>query len=138
MQNRHIITLTAAAAVLLALTACEPAENNADTKPTPTTKPPAYKVINEELKKNTGSTDLVIPKATVKQAKAAITDYASTLDKQLKNVSITVVRKPDDKVYVCSGEWVRDEKAAEIYTGGRVKAGRWPAIDMNCPDPAGS
>lgn len=112
-------------------------ENNAKPKE-PTVKPPAYTVANKREKTKTGSVDLVVPSATVDQAKAAIEDYATTIGDRFLNYGITIIRSDDDKVYVCSGEWVKDEQAAKIYTGGRITSDTWPAIQMNCPDPKGS
>ncbi|WP_327436137.1 hypothetical protein OG279_26220 [Streptomyces sp. NBC_01201] len=98
---------------------------------------PAYTVVNKKEKTKLGSVDLVIPDATVDQAKAAIEDYAETIGDQFLNYSVTVVRSDADKVYVCMGEWAKDEQASQIYTGGRIKGDTWPAILMNCPDPKG-
>ncbi|MER7963594.1 hypothetical protein [Streptomyces ardesiacus] len=98
---------------------------------------PAYTVANKREKTKTGSVDLVVPDATVDTAKAAIEDYAQSIGDGFQDYAITVVRSDADKVYVCSGRWIRDEQAAELYTGGKLKADSWPAIDMNCPDPKG-
>ena len=99
---------------------------------------PAYTVVNKKEKAKLGSVDLVIPDATVDQAKAAIEDYAQNhIGDQFLNYSVTVVRNDADKVYVCMGEWAKDEQASEIYTGGRIKGDSWPALLMNCPDPKG-
>lgn len=109
-----------------------------DTKPKESNvKPPAYTVANKDEKTKIGSVDLIIPGATVDQAKAAIADYAKTIGDTFLNYGITVVRSDADKVYVCMGEWVKDEQAAEIYTGGRITSDTWPALDINCPDPKG-
>ncbi|MFK4797801.1 hypothetical protein ACI3K5_03795 [Streptomyces sp. MPA0124] len=113
--------------------------NQDDDKPTKeaAVDAPAYTVANKQEKTKTGSADLVIPDVTVDQAKAAIEDYAQTIGDRFQDYAITVVRSDKDKVYVCSGRWIRDEQAAELYTGGKVKADSWPTIDMNCPDPKG-
>lgn len=84
-----------------------------------------------------GSVDLVVPDATVDSAKAAIQDYAKGIGGAMENYSITVVRSDADGVYVCMGEWAKDEKASQLYTAGRIKGDTWPAILMNCPDPKG-
>ncbi|THA78400.1 hypothetical protein E6R60_05815 [Streptomyces sp. A0642] len=134
MRTRTTAIVTAGL-LLTTLTACGSSDKE-DTK-VDTPKPPAYTVANKKEKTKTGSADLVIPNATVAGAKAAIQDYAKTID-GLLNYSITVVRSNADKTYVCRGEWVKDEQAAEIYTGGRITSDTWPALDMNCPDPKGS
>jgi len=146
-------TATAAAALLLLTAACGSDDDSSgkavpkDTPKATASKPaaskaaevaaPPYKVIKESLKANGGSVDLLIPTVTVDQAQAAIRAYAKTIDGP-KDVSISVVRSADAGTYVCLGRWIRDAKAAELYTGGRVKADKWPAIDMNCPDPGGA
>jgi hypothetical protein len=99
---------------------------------------PAYTEANKSEKAKTGRVDLVIPDATVDQAKAAIQDYADNkIGDRFLNYGITVVRSDADKTYVCMGEWVRDADAAELYTGGRITSDTWPALAFNCPDPKG-
>lgn len=134
MRTRTAAIVTAGL-LLTTLTACGSSDKE-DTK-VDMPKPPAYTVANKKEKTKTGSADLVIPNATVDGAKAAIQDYAQTIDGPV-NYSITVVRSNADKTYVCRGEWVKDEEAAETYTGGRITSDTWPALDMNCPDPKGS
>lgn len=108
-----------------------------DTKEAKVTAP-AYTVINKVEKKKIGTVDLIVPDATADQAKAAIKDYAQNhIGDRFLNYGITVVRNDADKVYVCMGEWAKDEQASQLYTGGRIKGDTWPAILMNCPDPKG-
>ncbi|MFB7226072.1 hypothetical protein [Streptomyces sp. NPDC056227] len=133
MRTRTTAALITAA-LLATLTACGSSDTEGKNVDTP--KPPPYTVANKNEKTKTGSVDLVIPGATVDQAKAAIQDYAKSIDGPL-NYSITVVRDDADKTYVCMGEWAKDENASKIYTGGRIKGDTWPAILMNCPDPKG-
>jgi len=105
-----------------------------------TPKAPAYTVANKIEKFGVGSVDLVIPNATVDDAKAAIQDYAKTIDGRLLDYGINVIRDKGDKGiedYVCHGEWVKHEPAARVYTGGRVTSDTWPAIGMYCSDPKG-
>ena len=135
-MRTRITTAGLLAAACLTLTACSSTEGD-DKSEEATVKPPAYTVANKDEKKKTGSVDLIVPDATVDQAKAAIEDYAKTIDGPL-NYSITVVRSDADKVYVCMGEWVKDEKASQVYTGGRITSDTWPALDINCPDPKGN
>lgn len=124
-----------AAAFLLSLTACDSDDQEAKNVTTP--KAPAYTVANKSERTKTGSVDLIVPDATVESAKAAIEDYAKTIGDQFLNYGITAIRDAADKVYVCSGEWVKDEQAAKVYTGGRIKSDTWPALSINCPDPKG-
>lgn len=133
MRTTTAAALTAAA-LLVTLTACGGDDQEAKDVDTP--KAPAYTVANKDESGKRGSVDLVVPAATVESAKAAIHDYAKGIDGPL-NYSITVVRDDADKVYVCMGEWAKDEKASTLYTGGRIKGDTWPAILMNCPDPKG-
>lgn len=99
---------------------------------------PAYTEANKSEKTKLGSVDLVVPDATVDQAKAAIQDYADNkIGDRFLNYNITVVRADTDPTYVCRGEWVKDAKAAELYTGGRITSDTWPALAFNCPDPKG-
>ncbi|OPC81822.1 hypothetical protein B4N89_13535 [Embleya scabrispora] len=150
---RYATTAAALAAMLLLATSCggdddkaEPvkAAGPATVTPDPpkastpaAAAVPAYTVINESKKTVSGKADLVVPDATVDQAQAAIRDYAKGIGGGLKDVSVTVVRAADAKVYVCSGRWIKDEAASKLYTGGSVKADKWPTIAMNCPDPGG-
>jgi hypothetical protein len=115
-------------------------EDQGDDKPAKEARveAPAYTEANKSEKAKTGRVDLVIPDATVDQAKAAIQDYADNkIGDRFANYGITVVRSDADKTYVCMGEWVRDAEAAELYTGGRITSATWPAIAYNCPDPKG-
>ncbi|MCI4045119.1 hypothetical protein [Streptomyces sp. TRM75563] len=134
MRTRHTLAALAAAGLLLTLTACGSDDKEAKNVDAP--KPPAYTVANKDEKAKTGSVDLVVPDATVDTAKAAIQDYAKSIDGP-ENYSITVIRSDADKTYVCMGEWAKDQQASDIYTGGRIKGDTWPAILMNCPDPKG-
>lgn len=136
MRTAHA-TVTAVLALAALTAGCSSDSDDSKTKEAKV-EAPAYTTANKEEKTKTGRVDLIVPKATVDQAQAAIRDYAGTIGDAFLNYSITVVRSGADKTYVCSGEWVKDEEAAQIYTGGRVKADSWPAIDMNCPDPAGN
>lgn len=133
MRTTTAAVLTAAA-LLATLTACGSSDQEAKNVNTP--KAPAYTVANKDDGDKRGSVDLIVPDATIESAKAAIEDYAQSIDGPL-NYSITVVRDDADKVYVCMGEWAKDEEASKIYTGGRIKGDTWPAILMNCPDPKG-
>ncbi|MGA5374231.1 hypothetical protein ACPCSD_24615 [Streptomyces griseoincarnatus] len=111
-----------------------------DDKPTKEARveAPAYTEANKSEKAKTGRVDLIVPDATVDQAKAAIQDYADNkIGDRFLNYGITVVRSDADKTYVCMGEWVKDAKAAEVYTGGRITSDTWPALAFNCPDPKG-
>ncbi|MDX3405537.1 hypothetical protein PV708_04765 [Streptomyces sp. ME02-6977A] len=131
--------LPLAAIFVLVIVLAAVGSNQDDDKPAKeaTVNAPAYTVTNKQEKTKTGSVDLVVPDATVDTAKAAIEDYAQGIGDSFQDYAITVVRSDTDKVYVCSGRWIRDEQASELYTGGKVKADSWPAIDMNCPDPKG-
>jgi len=134
MRTRITTAALIAAGLLATLTACDGDDQEAKNVTTP--KAPAYTVANKDEKAKTGRVDLIVPDATVESAKAAIEDYAKSIDGPL-NYNITVVRDDADKVYVCMGTWVKDEQASQIYTGGRVKGDSWPALEMNCPDPKG-
>ncbi|MEV0884737.1 hypothetical protein AB0J03_12975 [Streptomyces microflavus] len=134
MRTRTTTAALIAAALLATLTACDSGDQEAKNVDTP--KPPAYTVANKDDDGKRGSVDLVVPDATVESAKAAIQDYAKGINGP-ENYSITVVRSDADKVYVCMGEWAKDQQASDIYTGGRIKGDDWPAILMNCPDPKG-
>lgn len=126
------------AVILVLVIVAAIAGSNTDSKNEETKTTPDYTVANLSEKKKTGSVDLVIPDATVDQAKAAIDHYAQNrIGDRFLNYGITVVRDEDDKVYVCMGEWARDEDASKLYTGGRIKGDTWPALLMNCPDPKG-
>ncbi|MYS71475.1 hypothetical protein GTY88_18330 [Streptomyces sp. SID5926] len=131
--------LPLAAIFVLVIVLAAVGSNQDDDKPAKeaTVDAPAYTVANKQEKTKTGSVDLVVPDATVDTAKAAIEDYAQNIGDSFQDYAITVVRSNADKVYVCTGRWIRDEQASELYTGGKVKADSWPAIDMNCPDPKG-
>ncbi|MEU0133385.1 hypothetical protein ABZ172_04990 [Streptomyces sp. NPDC006296] len=135
MRTRTTAALITAG-LLATLTACGSSDDQ-EGKTVDTPKPPAYTVVNKKEKTKLGRVDLVVPDATVAQAKAAIQDYAKTIGDQFLNYGITVVRSDSDKTYVCMGEWAKDEQASQIYTGGRIKGDTWPAILMNCPDPKG-
>ncbi|MGX1512224.1 hypothetical protein [Streptomyces collinus] len=140
--NKKILTfgcLPLAAILILVIVLAAVGSNQDDDKPAKeaTVDAPAYTVANKQEKTKTGSVDLVVPDATVDTAKAAIEDYAQNIGDSFQDYAITVVRSDADKVYVCTGRWIRDEQASELYTGGKVKADSWPAIDMNCPDPKG-
>ncbi|MBV7671388.1 hypothetical protein STHAL_18220 [Streptomyces halstedii] len=124
--------------LILVIVAAIAGSNGTDSKDKEAKVRPAYTITNKTEKKKTGSVDLVIPDATVDQAKAAVEDYAQHhIGDQFLNYSVTVVRSDTDKVYVCMGEWAKDEQASQVYTGGRVKGDTWPATLMNCPDPKG-
>ncbi|CAM5482982.1 hypothetical protein [Streptomyces atroolivaceus] len=127
--------------ILATLTGCSSSDREDTTvdasKAVVTPKTPLYTVVNKVEKSKVGSVDLVIPNATVEEAKAAIRDYAKTIDGQL-NYGINVIRDKDDmgiEDYVCHGEWVIDEQAARAYTGGRVTSDTWPAIGWYCSNP---
>ena len=134
---RTTTAVATATALLAVLTACGSTEGDDAKSKEANVKPPAYTVANKDEKTKIGRVDLIVPNATIDQAKAAIEDYAKTIDGPL-NYSITVVRSDADKVYVCMGEWVKDEQAAQLYTGGRITSDTWPALSINCPDPKGS
>lgn len=138
-MRTRITTAGILAALALTLTACSSSGDKADAKPKEAkVDVPAYTEANKREKTNIGSVDLVVPGATVDQAKAAIDDYATKrIGDRFLNYGITVVRSDADKTYVCRGEWVKDERASELYTGGRIKGDTWPAITYNCPDPKG-
>ncbi|AWL39678.1 MULTISPECIES: hypothetical protein [unclassified Streptomyces] len=122
--------------LILVIVAAIVGSNDTDLKDEEAKVRPAYTIANKTEKKKTGSVDLVIPDATVDQAKAAVEDYAQHhIGDRFLNYSVTVVRSDTDKVYVCMGEWVKDEQASQVYTGGRVKGDNWPALTTNCPDP---
>jgi hypothetical protein len=138
--NKKILTfgcLPITVLLVLVIVAAIAGSNDTDSKNEETTVKPAYTVANKDEKVKRGSVDLIVPDATVDSAKAAIQDYAKTIGDQFENYSITVVRNDAAKVYVCMGEWARDEAASKLYTGGRIKGDTWPAILMNCPDPKG-
>lgn len=139
--NKKILTfgcLPITVLLILVIVAAIAGSNDTDSKnEEATVKPPAYTVANKDEKVKRGSVDLIVPDATVESAKAAIEDYAQTIGDQFLNYGITVVRDDADKVYVCMGEWARNEDASKLYTGGRIKGDTWPAILMNCPDPKG-
>ncbi|MYV39528.1 hypothetical protein GT030_11760 [Streptomyces sp. SID1328] len=129
--------------LLATLTACSSSDQEDKAVETPkvvdTPKAPAYTVGNKIEKSGVGSVDLVIPTATVDSAKAAIQDYAKTIHGPL-NYGINVIRSKADKGiedYVCHGEWVKAEQAAQVYTGGRVTSDTWPAIGMYRSGPKG-
>ncbi|MGW6695630.1 hypothetical protein ACWF62_17820 [Rhodococcus sp. NPDC054953] len=133
-HRTRIMTVTAAAIASLLLAGCG-GDDNSTTDDAPAAAVPEYTVTNEERGK-IASADLVIPDATIESASAAIEDYASGID-GADTATITVVRDDADAVFVCRGEWVIDEQASQLYTGGRVTADSWPALDLNCPDPKG-
>ncbi|MFF7365829.1 hypothetical protein [Streptomyces sp. NPDC008125] len=135
MRNRNTAAALIAAGLLAALTACSSSDQEPKNVDGP--KPPPYTVANKSEKVKRGSVDLIVPDATVDTAKAAIQDYAQSIGGAMQNYSITVVRDDADKVYVCMGEWAKDEAASKLYSGGRIKGDSWPAILMNCPDPKG-
>ncbi|MFJ6615443.1 hypothetical protein ACIQPT_34785 [Streptomyces sp. NPDC091289] len=135
MRTRTTLATLTAAGLLATLTGCGSSDDQ-EAKNVDTPKPPAYTVANKTEKTKTGSVDLIVLDATVDQAKAAIHDYAKSINGPL-NYSITVIRSDTDKVYVCMGEWAKDQQASDTYTGGRIKGDTWPAILMNCPDPKG-
>ncbi|MFE0772636.1 hypothetical protein [Streptomyces sp. NPDC058861] len=140
-----LVTLTACGdeghgggATTTAPTAVTTAPAAVTTAPTAVSKPatPAYTVANKIEKGETGSVDLILPNATAESAKAAIEDYARTIDGP-SNYGINVIRdKADDGLedYVCHGEWVKDAPAARVYTGGRITSDTWPALGMYCSD----
>ncbi|MFE3495277.1 hypothetical protein ACFXOS_19760 [Streptomyces sp. NPDC059175] len=130
------ITIVLALVIIAAAVGGNSTEDDAKS-PEATVKAPAYTVANKREKTKLGSVDLVIPNATVDQAKAAIEDYAQTIGDRFLNYGITVVRSDADKVFVCRAEWVKDEQAAKIYTGGRITSDTWPALKTECPDPKG-
>lgn len=131
----------AAGLLLVTLTACgdEGHEDRATTTaPTAVATPatPVYTVANKIEKGEMGSVDLILPNATAESAKAAIEDYARTIDGP-SNYGINVIRDKTDEGledYICHGEWVKDEPAARVYTGGRITSDTWPALDMYCSD----
>ncbi|MFI1021276.1 hypothetical protein [Streptomyces olivaceus] len=133
------LPIAALLVLVIALAAIGDSDETDDAKPAKeaAVDAPAYTEANKREKTKTGSVDLIVPDATVDQAKAAIEDYAQNIGGDFQDYSVTVVRSDTDKVYVCSGRWIRDEQASELYTGGKVTADSWPAIDMNCPDPKG-
>ncbi|MFI9465744.1 hypothetical protein [Streptomyces xiamenensis] len=133
-HRTRIMTITAAAIASLLLAGCG-GDDSSTTDDAPAAQVPEYTVTNEERGK-IASADLVIPDATIESASAAIEDYASGID-GADTATITVVRDDSDAVYVCRGEWVASEEASQMYTGGRITADSWPALDLNCPDPKG-
>ncbi|MFH8622672.1 hypothetical protein ACH4A8_12310 [Streptomyces vietnamensis] len=142
-MRARTITVTTTGLLLAVLTACSSGAQEDKAVEAPKVvdlpKAPAYTVANKIEKFGVGSVDLVIPSATVESAKAAIQDYAKTIDGPL-NYGINVIRSKTDKGiedYVCHGEWARDEQAARVYTGGRITSDTWPAIKMYCSNPKG-
>ncbi|MFJ2646749.1 hypothetical protein ACIO1C_08515 [Streptomyces sp. NPDC087420] len=98
---------------------------------------PAYTVANKIERFRTGSVDLIVPNATEASAEAAIHDYVKTIDQELLDYGINVIRDKDDKGiddYVCHGEWLKHEGAARVYTGGRFTSDTWPATGIWCGD----
>ncbi|OPC83020.1 hypothetical protein B4N89_20625 [Embleya scabrispora] len=100
---------------------------------------PHYTVLIKDLKARTGNVELLVPDATIPGAQDVIRSYSKLFNRGegMEKVDITVVRSETSKVYVCSGRWLKDGRASELYTGGDFTADRWPAIRMNCPDPDG-
>lgn len=95
---------------------------------------PEYKVV----KTRRNAVDLLVPKATVASAQAAIHDWLEQNADGHDYLSVMVVRSANAKTYVCSAEYVADERTSQIKTGGRITADEYPATVMNCPDPGGS
>ncbi|NJP27099.1 hypothetical protein FLW53_23440 [Microbispora sp. SCL1-1] len=111
------------------------------TEGTPSAKPsatvatvPDYSVA----KTRRNGADLLVKGATVESAQAAIRDWLERNAGDRDYLTVQVVRSADAKVYVCSAEYVADERTAQIKTGGRITADDYPTTVMNCPDPAGS
>jgi hypothetical protein len=115
-----------------------------ETKPTPQEKledkveekPVQYTIIRE----TNNRAELVLEDPNEDNARKAIKRYVDDVlnsDSDQPEYSIMILGDDADKTYICKGRWVRDEKSAAIYTGGTVKADKWPHVEYNCPNPKG-
>jgi hypothetical protein len=111
----------------------QPVASLSSSASTPAEIVPAYEVV----KTRRNGVDLLVPKATIPSAQAAIKDWIEQNSAGRDYLVVQVVRSADAKTYVCKAEYVADEQTSQIKTGGRV-TGDFPATVMNCPDPAGS
>ena len=82
---------------------------------------------------STGSKDLVIPGATVAQARSAIRDYARTIHGPALYY-IKVTRSSDAERYICRARWYADANAYRTYSGNtEAWPDAWPHLAINCP-----
>lgn len=132
--RRRVAYVAGGVVVVIVLAAVfHPRDSAADDKPaaskasaaTPSPTVPAYRVLRHDDAGKTGTADLLMPHATRASARAAIRDYAKSIDGPL-SYSVQVLRSDSDGTYVCDGEWRKDARAAGIY-GGK------PGLTINCP-----
>jgi len=122
MRIHATITLAAA---LLALTGCA-----ANTEHRPATRPTADHTATPS---STSSKDLVIPGATVAQARTAIRDYARTIH-GADLYYIKVQHSRDAQRYVCRGRWYADADSYRANSGTTTPwPDSWPHLAINCP-----
>lgn len=96
---------------------------------------PTDESTNEAGGLNRATATLVMPDVTVPQAQAAMADYISKSDAEYTEV--IVVRDVDAPVYVCTGRYATDERAAAVWMGSE-RGADLPVVQVNCPDPAGN
>ncbi|MGW3627296.1 hypothetical protein [Streptomyces sp. NPDC000880] len=113
---------TTALLALLLATACS------------TTSSPAYTVANETRAETSGSADLILPGATEGQARAAIRDYAASLNgPHLQLYYLKVMRTEDASTYVCRARWYSDEHAYAGHSDRTEQPTSWPHLAVTCP-----
>ncbi|MFD9445497.1 hypothetical protein ACFWBR_42370 [Streptomyces sp. NPDC060006] len=96
--------------------------------------PPAYSVIKETDR----LAELLVRDATTDSATAAVNDWIDKHAGDRKAITVQVVRTKAAGTIVCRGEYYADEATAELQTGGRITADKWPHTEITCPDPGGS
>src|SRR3546814_12153787 len=99
-------------------------------------KPVQYTIVRETSR----LADLVLAEPSEENARKAIKRYADGIlssGSSEPEYVITALGNREDKSYICRGRWIRDEKSAKIYTGGTVRADKWPHIEYTCPNPKG-
>ncbi|MFH8758196.1 hypothetical protein [Streptomyces atroolivaceus] len=114
-----IITACIAASLLASLTACG--------------SDPSYTVRLDDMKDGSATAHLSLPEATTDEAEAAIRDYAGTID---GSEWVTILLSDDtgrEGKLICSATWMKDEKAARDWSGGRFTSDTWPGLDVRCP-----
>ncbi|MER5633906.1 hypothetical protein [Streptomyces nitrosporeus] len=114
-----VIAVLITAGLLTSLTACGIGD-------------PPYTVRLHDNKDGSATANLNLPEGTKDEAEAAIRDYAGTLD-GLEWVNILVSDDTADGKLICNAIWMKDEKAAQKWSGGRFESATWPGLDVRCP-----
>lgn len=98
----------------------------------PVVEVPPFEVVRDEGR----VTELLSQDVDADGARAVIDAWVAEYEDDWEGVhTVQVIARPDAGMVVCRAQWVEDEEASEVLTGGRVTSGdgTWPVVEVDCP-----